>query len=235
MTTRCVIYARFSPRRNEETCPSCKKQAEACRAAAERKGYEVTAVFEDAAMSGDDVERPGLWGAIDALDTGGILMVRSLDRLARSVYLMEIIRRKIQAKKARIESVEEASLGGDTPEELMVAQIMSAAAEYQKKLIAARTKAAMRHYVRVGRYCGGQAPYGWRKNPAEPKLLVKIPEEQAVIEQIVKWRKVERLTFWQIAAKLNEQGAPKPENAKAVNPGSWRPYQAHRIYVRATG
>ncbi len=142
-TTKAIIYARFSPRRNADECESIETQEHYCRHYCEKHGYEVVAVFADPDVSGSDEDRQQLWDAIDALKRGYVLVTYKADRLARGVYLDEAIRRAVTKAGAVVEVVE-GSPNGDEPQDVLIRQVLAAFAEYERKVIAARTRAAMR-------------------------------------------------------------------------------------------
>lgn len=177
---KAVIYTRFSPRRNAETCESCETQKAYCEQHAYKKKYEIVAYFADKAISGKEGDRPILWEAIEALDRGYVLLVYKLDRLARNVYLMECLRRAVSVSGARIEAVE-GDVEGDGPEQVMVRQVLASVAEYERKICALRTKYAMLHHQKNGRRMGRFAPYGWTIDTADPtRMIVNEVEAKAV-------------------------------------------------------
>jgi DNA invertase Pin-like site-specific DNA recombinase len=190
MMTKARIYARFSPRRNEDECESIEAQIETCTAYCERQGYTVEATFEDRALSGDNINRPGLWSAIDNLSRGEILVVYRFDRLARDVFLSEVVFREIEKKGARVESVDGAG-NGDTPEQRLLRQILQTFAEYERRVIGIRTKAAMLRHQANGRRMSslGRLPYGMRPDPQDDKRMIEDPGEQAIIQSIVERHK----------------------------------------------
>jgi DNA invertase Pin-like site-specific DNA recombinase len=184
--TKARIYTRFSPRRNESECESIEAQLETCRAYCERQGYSVEAEFEDRALSGEDINRPGLWTAIDNLSRGEILVVYRLDRLARDVFLSEVIFREIEKKGARVESIDGAG-NGDTPEQRLMRQILQTFAEYERRVIGIRTKAAMLRHQANGRRMSslGRLPYGMQSDPKDKSRMIENPDEQSIIKSIV--------------------------------------------------
>lgn len=208
-STRAVIYARFSPRRNAEECESIETQMELCRAYCGKHGYAVAGEFQDRERSGDDEDRPGLWDAIAALGHGNVLIVYKLDRLARLVYLSEVIRRQVERAGARIESVNEQSTNGDTPEDALIRQILQAFGEYEKKVIAARTSAAMRRHQLAGRRMGrtDRLPYGWKIDPADPKRMIEDTQEVAAMAA-AKALKATGMSLRQIGIALAISGYP---------------------------
>jgi DNA invertase Pin-like site-specific DNA recombinase len=203
---KAIIYARFSPRPNAEESESIETQLDYCRKYCEEHSLEVGGEYSDRALSGDDEDRPGLWAAVDELRRGNVLVVYRLDRLARSVYLSEYIRRQVAQRKARIEAVQGGGNGG-TPEEVFIRQVLQAEAEYSKKVTAARTKYAMLRHQAAGRRMGSRIPYGWKQDPVNPMLMLKDDEEQATIARIVALRK-QGLTLRGIKVVLEAEGRP---------------------------
>ena len=155
-----VIYARFSPRRNGDTCESNDTQIELCQAYCERQKYPVGPILQDRALSGDNEDRPGLWDAVEALSRGDVLVVYKLDRLARSVYLSHIIERAIRKKGCKIVSVTGEGTWGDSLEDEFLRNILRAMAEFERKANNARTKAAMLRHQRKGRRMSNITIYG---------------------------------------------------------------------------
>ncbi len=163
---KCVIYTRFSPRRNAGESESCETQEAYCRRHAGRRGMEVKAVHHDRAISGKEEDRPNLWGSIDELRKGDVLVCWKWDRLARNVYLTECIKRAVAKQGARIEVVE-GDVEGDGPEQEMIRQVLAAFAEYERKVVSARTKYAMKYHQSNGRRVGRFAPYGVQAGPEQ--------------------------------------------------------------------
>jgi len=180
---RAVVYTRFSPRRNSDDSESCQTQLAYCEQYAHKKGFEIIEHFEDKAVSGKDEDRPLLWKAIDALKPGSVLLVYKLDRLARNVYLSEYIRRSVEKMGSRIVAVE-GDVEGNGPEQILVRQVLSAFAEYERKIIAIRTKHAMLHHQRCGRRMGRFAPYGTMLHPQDATRLIPNPEEVPAVKTI---------------------------------------------------
>jgi DNA invertase Pin-like site-specific DNA recombinase len=203
---KAIIYARFSPRPNAEESESIETQLDYGRKYCEEHGLEVAGEYSDRALSGEDEDRPGLWAAVDALRRGNVLVVYRLDRLARSVYLSEYIRRQVEKRKARIEAVQGGG-NGESPEETFIRQVLQAEAEYSRKVTAARTKYAMLRHQAAGRRMGSRIPYGWKQDPANPMLMTKDEGEQATIARIVALRK-QGLTLRGIKAVLEAEGRP---------------------------
>lgn len=219
---RAIVYTRFSPRPNASTCESCDVQRAYCEQFASQKGLDIVRYFDDPDRSGSDEFRDVLWAAIDALKKGDVLLVYKRDRLARNVYLSEQINRCVAKKGAAIMAVS-GDVEGDTPEAVMIRQVLAVIGEYERKLIAVRTRAAMLHYMREGRRMGGNLPYGKRVDPNDSRRMVDDAGEMAIVSRIVALRKG--------GAKLREIVAALPPESSRT--GRWHYEQVRRILRRA--
>ncbi len=223
---KAIIYARFSPRRDADKSESIETQIEICTDYCAKHKIEVVECFEDRAFSGSDVERPGLWAAVEALRKDYLLVVYRLDRLARDVYLSFIIERKIKERRARMVSTAGEGTWRDTAQDKLVRTILSALAEYERKVIAARTSAAMLRHQANGRRMSFLVPVGWRQDPDEPSRLIEEPDEQDTLARIFSLRE-QGLGARRIAKALQEEGRKCQGRAK------WHPRTITRILKRA--
>lgn len=184
---QCIIYARYSPRPKGETDPeSNDMQIAHCEQRAFNEGWEVAGIFQDKMKSGSDESRPGLWKAVSELKKGDVLLVYKWDRLARNVYLMEILKRAVKVKNCRIVAVT-GDVMGDTPESIMVRQMLAAVSEYERKVTGLRTAAALRYQQAKGKRVGRYPPYGFafsEPDENEKITLIEVPEEQEALEII---------------------------------------------------
>ena len=232
-----ILYARYSPRRNEDECESIDAQFDFCRNYCAENNIDIAGEFADRALSGGDEERPELWTAIAALGRGDVLVVYRLDRLARSVYLSDIIERAIHAKGATFLSTVGEGTWSDTDEDFLIRKILQALAEYERKVIAARTKAAMLRHQANGRLMGSIPPYGWKIDPKDPRRIVKNPQERIIINQIKRLHS-KGLSLRKIAAELKKLNY-KPRKVKKMfknKPvyvkGKWSPQIINNILKR---
>ena len=186
MTHKVILYARFSPRPNQESSESDEAQITLMKQFTFQKHWDIEGIYRDRGISGSSVHRPGLWAAIDALRPGHVLLVTKLDRLARDVYLSISIERAVEKKRARIVSLRGEGTDGTTPEDRLVRSIMQAFDEFQRKVMASRTSAAMRAHQANGRKVSSQAPYGYAIDPDDPKRIVAYEPEQRAVTRIIK-------------------------------------------------
>lgn len=219
---KAIIYARFSPRRNSDESESCEFQESECRKYAEARLICVKSVFEDRAISGADENRPGLFGAMEELNKGDILLIYKPDRLARDVYLSELFRRSITKQGAKLVCVS-GDVEGEGPEQTMIRQIVASLAEYERKLIGARTKAAMRWRQSRGERMSKYPPYGQQFETTENGKIVLVPNqpEQDAVDRIREMAMEGRRMF-EIVKYLNNSyfkqfaRSPKGWNQKTV-------------------
>lgn len=231
MATVCP-YLRYSPRKDGELSESLETQLAyivkhvrsngdtiCCNDGVSRSldDIRVEHVWSDAGMSGDDEDRPGLWSAMESLKKGYVLLVYKYDRLCRSIYLDQHIRKLLASRKATLDVVV-GNRESDDPNDELVRNILMAVAVHEKKIIAARTKAAMLMLQRTGRAMGSKPPYGWRRGPDkvvtdrqghERKRRQWVPDdgELSTIDEIMGMHN-DNLTYCQIASTLNAAGVP---------------------------
>ena len=232
-----ILYARFSPRRNADESESIEAQLDFCQRWCKENNVEIVGEFADRALSGADEDRPELWAAIAAIEKGYLLVVYRLDRLARSVYLSDIIERAVHAKKATFVSTAGEGTWGDSDEDFLIRKILQALAEYERKVISARTRAAMLRHQANGRLMGSIPRYGFKLDPKDKRKVLKSQYEQVVINQIKRLDK-KGLSLRQIAAELAKLGY-KPRKVRRIfkdKPlyvkGKWNPQTIRLILKR---
>jgi DNA invertase Pin-like site-specific DNA recombinase len=142
---------------------------------------------------------------MEAARRGDILLVYRMDRLARNVYLGELLANEASKKRIELRAVEGSSVVGadETPEDRLIRQVLQAMAEYERRVIAARTKAAMLRHQRNGRRMGSVPPFGWKTDPDDPKRLVIDEDEQLAMTRVHELRK-QGLSLNQIAREMEE-------------------------------
>jgi DNA invertase Pin-like site-specific DNA recombinase len=118
----------------------------------------------------------------------------------------------------------------------MIRQVLSAIAEYERKLIGLRTSFAMRQHQKNGKRMGRHAPYGFEIDPESlvahdadpdnnPTRLRPVPDEQEAIEEIRLAHQMGKNPH-AIARMLNEE---MPDAARG---SCWRSKLVGRIIER---
>jgi site-specific DNA recombinase len=197
---KAVVYLRYSPRPQASEAKLAPQFAD-IRRYCKQKNRRIVAVFRDRQRSGMDHSRESMWLAVSSVKRGGVLVVRSIDRLARDPVLYYTIKKTLNNKGAHIETADGSSNDG-SPENDLITGILASLAKYQRDLSAARTKAAMLRHQSNGRLMGLIAPYGMSKSG---KKLVPNADEQRVIDRVVELRRAGR-SIRAIERIVNEEG-----------------------------
>jgi DNA invertase Pin-like site-specific DNA recombinase len=198
-----VGYVRVS---TDEQALSPEAQREAMATWCEREKADLAAVFEDIGVSGGDPveKRPGLKLALDALEThgAGILLVAKRDRLTRDVIVGAVAERMAERLGAKILAADGTG-NGDGPEHKLMRHLIDSFAEYERMIIGARTKAALRIKKMKGQRVGA-IPIGYRL-AEEEGMLEEDPREQAAIALIHELRE-KGLSLRAIDRELRKKG-----------------------------
>ncbi len=201
--SRAVAYLRVS---TEEQHLGPEAQRMAVTHWADRAKVTVVAWHTDAGVSGASTldERPGLTSVfVDlAAHRAGVLVVARRDRLARDVVIAATIERTAAQYGARVISADGVG-NGDSPADQFMRTILDGAAAYERALIRARTRAALRARRARGERAG-EVPWGYSATP-EGKLL-EHEVERAVIERVLALRG-EGASLRAIVRSLERDGA----------------------------
>ncbi|KLU10620.1 recombinase family protein [Kocuria sp. SM24M-10] len=158
-----VIYARISQDRKGAGL-GVDRQAEDCRALAERLGWDVVQTFTDndiSAYSGR--RRPAYEDMLALLDTGAVhgVLCWHTDRLHRSPVELERYIAVMERHGVATHTVKAGELDLSTPSGRMVARMLGATARYESEHKAERIKRAMHQGAQAGKWLGGVVPFGW--------------------------------------------------------------------------
>ncbi|MGH7642832.1 MAG: recombinase family protein [Candidatus Dormibacteria bacterium] len=202
-TAKVVGYARVSTLEQADSGLGLEAQRRAIRSECERRGWELVGIEEDAGWSGKVTSRPGLQRALGACEGGTAdgLVVAKLDRLSRSVQHAAAL--LVQAERSGWALVA-LDLGVDlsTPSGEVMAHVLAAIAQFERRLIGQRTKDALAvrraQGVRLGR----------------PRVL-----PGSVVRRVTRERKVGR-TLQAIADGLNRDGIPTAHGGTAWWPST---------------
>jgi DNA invertase Pin-like site-specific DNA recombinase len=201
---RAVAYVRVS---TDEQALGPDAQRDAIAKWAASNGVVVVAWHADLGVSGaaPPEARPGLLAAMSSLaeHRAGLLIAAKRDRLGRDVVATAMLERLAQRAGARVVTAD--GIGsGDSPEAMLLRTLVDAFAAYERLVIKARTKAALK--VKMNRFerCG-QIAYGWALAPDGVRLVPE-PAEHAVLARIGALR-ASGLSLRRIVAQLDAEGA----------------------------
>jgi len=199
-----VVYCRVSTTGQAEDGVSLDAQQAACRRWCEQQGLAVLDVCVDAGVSGgaEIADCPGLMSALAALQSkpGTVLVALKRDRLARDVIRAATLERLVTAAGGRLATVE--GVTGDGPEAALLRMITDAFAQYERALIASRTKAALAHKKQNGERVG-TCPRGFRDD-GTGRLVPDVAEQELLDD--VKQLRASGLTLRAIAEELAQLG-----------------------------
>lgn len=193
-----IVYVRVSTAEQVESGASLDAQTVALIAEAERRGY-VAQVVREEGISGKSIsKRPALMGALEALKTGKAhaLIALRVDRVSRSVVdfstILEASNREGWALILPESDVDTASPSGR-----FLLSVLASAAQFERDLIAQRTKEALAQRKREGMTLG--------RPQRQPALIVeRVASERAAGKSLRA-----------IAAGLTADGIPTSQGGKA--------------------
>ena len=120
-------------------------------------GVQVDKLFEDHA-SGKDCARPALIELLEFARTEDIVIVHSMDRLARNLMDLRKIVDQLTAKKVSVQFVKENLVftgnGSDSPMALLMLNLLGAVAEFERSLIRERQREGITLAKMAGKYRG---------------------------------------------------------------------------------
>lgn len=201
-----VGYIRVSTDDQAESGLGMEAQRMAIVEECERRGWRLLEVFEDAGQSGKSLDRrEALQAALGLLRAKGAtaLVVAKLDRLSRSVMDFATV---METSRKQGWSLVILDLGVDTttPAGEMVANVMATFAQFERRLIGQRTRAALAvkkaQGVRLGR----------------PRTL---PDE---VVDLVVTEAATGASYSAIARLLNEAGVPTAHGGQRWHPNTVR-------------
>lgn len=139
-----VGYVRVSTTEQADSGAGLAAQRAAIVAEVGRKGLTLVGIYEDAGLSGKSLDRPALVEALELLRSGqaSALVVAKVDRLSRSLLDFASLLNRAEREGWKLVALD---LGLDmtTPAGELMAAIVAATAQYERRLISGRTKAAL--------------------------------------------------------------------------------------------
>ena len=138
---------------------------------------QVARVFSDKA-SGKDIQRPELERLLAFVREGDTVVVRSMDRLARSLDDLRRVVQGLTQRGVRIEFVKEGLTftGDDSPMANLMLSVMGAFAEFERALIRERQREGIALAKQRGAYRG-------RKKSLNSEQVAKLKQRVAAGEQ----------------------------------------------------
>jgi DNA invertase Pin-like site-specific DNA recombinase len=224
---RAVIYRRVSTDEQAESGLGLEAQLAACQATAARMAWEIVTIPEDSMSGGLPLEkRTILLDALAELDRGDVLLVAKRDRLSRGdIMTTAMIEAAVKRAGARIVSAAGEGTESDDPASVLMRRIIDAFGEYERLLIKARTRAALKaKKARGERY--GQVPYGRRL--ADDGIRLEPDQAEAETVELIVALRAAKMPLRAIASELDRRAVP----TKSGRP--WKHSTVHDVLKRVS-
>jgi site-specific DNA recombinase len=213
---RLAIYARVSTEEQREG-QTIDSQISELEGFARQNGWQIVEVYKDEGWSGGLMERPELDRLRDSARKGlfQAALINDVDRLARDVTHLGVIKRDLERHNVRV--IFRKLPSENSPTHNLMVNILGSFAEFERELIADRTRRGKRYKIEVRKqYLGSKTAYGFRYVTADQAAgkqgyLEIIPAEAAVVRQIYAWVDREALSARRVLVRLDERGI-RPRN-----------------------
>lgn len=204
MTTATIAYLRVSTGKQADQGLSLEVQQDKATAYARLYDLDLIEVIVDAGESAKTLQRPGLQRALSLLQSGqaAALLIIKLDRLTRSVAdLGRLIDEYFAPGKAELLSVSE-QMDTRSASGRLVLNILASVSQWEREIIAERTRDVMRHKQKQGEYIGGHIPYGFDVSNGE--LVANLLEQQVIRQAQALY--ANGLSLRKVSAVLDQRG-----------------------------
>lgn len=162
------VLGRVRLSRDTEVSSSVDRQHESIRAWAQLHGHTVVGFAEDVDVSGSlspfDTPQFGAWLADP--DTWDIAVAWKLDRFGRTSFGLSRLFQWALENDKTLATVED-SIDLGTWSGRLVASVLAGVAEGELEAIRDRTRASQAHLRNLGRWHGGQVPFGYQAVPRD--------------------------------------------------------------------
>lgn len=217
--SRAALYVRVSTEEQREG-QTIDSQVNELERFAESRNWAVVGVYKDEGRSGAMLVRPELDRLRDDAKhrSFDVVLVNDVDRLARDVAHLSVIRRDLERRGIRV--VFRKLPGELSPTHNLMVNILGSFAEFEREMILDRTRRGIRYKVEIRKlFLGCNAAYGYRyisklKSPDGVGRLQVHAEEAAVVKQMYDWVDEESLSARQVLARLNSLGIPTRTGVK---------------------
>lgn len=211
-----ALYARVSTDEQKEGQTIDSQVAEIERFARDR-AWPIAGIYKDEGWSGALMARPELDRLRDHARQGRFqaVLINDVDRLARDVAHLGIIKRDLERHGANV--IFRKLPADSSPTSNLMVNILGSFAEFERELIADRTRRGRRFSIEVRkRYLGSNTAYGYRyikKEQTADKCgeLRLEPSEAEVVREIFAWVDQDGFSARRVVARLNERGTPSPK------------------------
>jgi DNA invertase Pin-like site-specific DNA recombinase len=180
---RAAIYTRKSTSAGlERDFNSLDAQREACESYAKSQGWKIVGTYDDGGFTGANIDRPAFQRLLADIEAGQIdvVVVYKVDRLSRSLLDFARVMERFSKAGTAFVSVTQHFSTADAMGRLTLNMLMSFA-EYEREMIADRTRDKIVAARRKGKWTGGTVPIGYY---VIDRKLVKNAPEAIVIKEV---------------------------------------------------
>ena len=207
---RCAIYTRKSTSEGlDQAFNSLDAQREACEAyIASQKAADWEVIprrYDDGGFTGGNIERPAIRQLLDDVQNGGVdcVVVYKVDRLSRSLLDFARIIKLFEDHQVHFVSVTQHFNTADSMGRLTL-NILLSFAQFEREIIAERTRDKIAAARRRGQWCGGRPILGYDLVPGEHRLTVHPVEAEQV--RVIFQTYVDKESVLSAARELNARG-----------------------------
>jgi site-specific DNA recombinase len=210
MAKPAIAYLRVSTEAQATEGVSLEAQREKVAAWCMLNDFHLAEVYVDAGISGKRADnRPELQAALDHVcRVGGVLVVYSLSRLARSTRDTISISERLEKAEADLVSLSE-KIDTTTAAGRMVFRMLAVLAEFERDQLAERVTMAMDHKRRKNERISRRIPYGFTLADDGVKLIPDATEQATL--QTIRDLRAAGATIKAIADHLNRNSIPTKE------------------------
>jgi DNA invertase Pin-like site-specific DNA recombinase len=228
---RCAIYTRKSTSAGlDKAFTSLDAQREACEAYIGRQvaWKALPKPYDDGGFTGASLDRPGFQELLRDVEEGRIdvIVVYKVDRLSRSLLDFAQVMERLNRNNVAFVSVTQNFSTADAMGRLTLNMLMSFA-EFEREMIAERTRDKIAAARRKGKWTGGIVPLGYR---VQDHRLVVVEDEAKLVRETFR-RYLAGESTVQIAAWLNASAVPMKNQRKPL-PNPWTKDRVLKILRR---
>jgi DNA invertase Pin-like site-specific DNA recombinase len=156
-------------------------------------GIESRLIYTDV-ISSRRQERPGLESALKALRAGDTLVVAKLDRLARSSRDLQNLAGRLQEIGADLVCLHQAAIDTTSPQGKLFFAMLGAFAEFERDIIATRTREGLAAAAKRGRK-GGRPPKLNAQQLRQIRILLR-EDPDVTVEEVAAQYGVDSATLY---------------------------------------
>jgi site-specific DNA recombinase len=233
---RVAIYVRVSTAHQVQT-QTIEQQLERLHSYVEAQGWELPAenIFRDDGYSGATLKRPGLDQLRDRVRNRDLdrLVLTAPDRLARNYVHQMLLLEELEQGGCQVTFVDR-PISRDPNEQLLL-QIRGAVAEYERTLIAERTRRGRLAKLRAGLLLPWTyAPFGYRLHPERPRDPSGVScdsAEAALVEELFASYLEPHSSLDSVCKQLNRSQVPTPRGGRIWSPSTLRGILSNPVYT----